>query len=151
MIYIIIAIILIFDQGTKYMAVKYLKNKPAIPIINNILEFVYVENYGAAFGILQNRRIFFIAITFIIILAVLILLLNNNYYFTKPMKIALVMLIGGAAGNLIDRIRLGYVIDFISVKFGDTYNFPVFNVADSFIVVATILIVWMVVFNKYEV
>lgn len=151
MIYFIIAIIILLDQGTKYMVITYLKDKPAIPIINNILEFVYVENYGAAFGILQNRRIFFIVITFLIILTILFLLINNYYYFTKPMRVALAMLVGGAIGNLIDRIRLGYVVDFISVKFGNTYNFPVFNVADSFIVVATILIIWMVIFNKYEV
>lgn len=151
MIYFIIAIIILLDQGTKYMVITYLKDKPAIPIINNILEFVYVENYGAAFGILQNRRVFFIVITFLIILTILFLLINNYYYFTKPMRVALAMLVGGAIGNLIDRIRLGYVVDFISVKFGNTYNFPVFNVADSFIVVATILIIWMVIFNKYEV
>lgn len=151
MIYFIIAIIILLDQGTKYMVITYLKDKPAIPIINNILEFVYVENYGAAFGILQNRRVFFVVITFLIILTILFLLINNYYYFTKPMRVALAMLVGGAIGNLIDRIRLGYVVDFISVKFGNTYNFPVFNVADSFIVVATILIIWMVIFNKYEV
>jgi signal peptidase II len=67
------------------------------------------------------------------------------------MKLALVMLMAGAIGNLIDRIRLGYVIDFISFRFLNRYNFPVFNVADSFVVISTVMIIYMVIFNKYEV
>ncbi len=151
MLYIIIAMILVFDQVTKYMAIKYLKDKPVITIVDNILEFSYVENYGAAFGILQNKKYFFVIMTVLVIIAISIILINNYYYLNKPMKVALAMLVGGALGNLIDRVRLGYVIDFISVRFGKTYNFPVFNVADSFIVVATIIIVYMVIFDRYEV
>ena len=67
------------------------------------------------------------------------------------MIFALVMVVFGALGNLIDRIRLGYVIDFIDVKFGNFYDFPVFNFADSFIVIATIIIMYLVLFDKYEV
>ena len=151
MLFIITVIILIFDQVTKHLAVKHLKDGPIITIVENILEFSYVENYGAAFGILQNRKYFFIIMTFLVVIVIFIILFNNYYYLNKPMKVALAMLVGGALGNLIDRIRLGYVIDFISVKFGSSYNFPVFNVADSFIVVATILVVYMVIFNKYEI
>ena len=66
------------------------------------------------------------------------------------MKVALTMLLAGAVGNFIDRVRLGYVIDFIHVNFGKFYDFPVFNIADSFIVISTILIVYMVLLNKYE-
>ncbi|HLR33864.1 MAG TPA: signal peptidase II [Tissierellales bacterium] len=151
MLYVIAVMILIFDQITKYLAVKHLKGKAVITIIDNMLEFSYVENYGAAFGILQNRKYFFIFMTSLVIVAIFVILVNNYNYLNKPMKVALAMLVGGSLGNLIDRIRLGYVIDFISVKFGNSYNFPVFNIADSFIVIATILIVYMVIFNKYEV
>lgn len=151
MLYVIAVMILIFDQITKYLAVKHLKGKDVITIIDNMLEFSYVENYGAAFGILQNRKYFFIFMTSLVIVAIFVILVNNYNYLNKPMKVALAMLVGGSLGNLIDRIRLGYVIDFISVKFGNSYNFPVFNIADSFIVIATILIVYMVIFNKYEV
>ena len=66
------------------------------------------------------------------------------------MQIALAMLLGGSIGNLIDRVRLGYVIDFISTKIGKGYDFPVFNVADMFIVISTLLIVIMVLLNRYE-
>src|SRR5699024_1884588 len=149
--YVIAVMILIFDQITKYLAVKHLKGKDVITIIDNMLEFSYVENYGAAFGILQNRKYFFIFMTSLVIVAIFVILVNNYNYLNKTMKVALAMLVGGSLGNLIDRIRLGYVIDFISVKFGNSYNFPVFNIADSFIVIATILIVYMVIFNKYEV
>jgi len=151
LLYVIAVMILIFDQITKYLAVKHLKGKDVITIIDNMLEFSYVENYGAAFGILQNRKYFFIFMTSLVIVAIFVILVNNYNYLNKPMKVALAMLVGGSLGNLIDRIRLGYVIDFISVKFGNSYNFPVFNIADSFIVIATILIVYMVIFNKYEV
>ncbi len=61
------------------------------------------------------------------------------------------MLIGGAAGNLIDRIRFGYVVDFISFKLINRYDFPVFNIADICIVISTILIVFMVLFDEFEI
>ncbi len=60
------------------------------------------------------------------------------------------MLLGGAIGNFIDRIRLGYVVDFLSFKLGKNYNFPVFNVADIFIVLGTILVMGLILLDKYE-
>jgi signal peptidase II len=60
------------------------------------------------------------------------------------------MISGGALGNFIDRLRLGYVIDFIDVRFGNLYNFPVFNVADSFIVCGTLIMVVLILFNRFE-
>ena len=119
-------------------------------IIKDFLQLEYVENFGAAFGILQNRKIFFIIITLAVIITVIFYLKRNYYYINRPMKVALTMLLAGAVGNFIDRVRLGYVIDFIHVNFGKFYDFPVFNIADSFIVISTILIVYMVLFNKYE-
>lgn len=150
MLYGIFILILILDQLTKYFAVKFLMNGEPYVIIKGFLQLEYVENFGAAFGILQNRKIFFIIITLAVIITVIFYLKRNYYYINRPMKVALTMLLAGAIGNFIDRVRLGYVVDFIHVNFGKFYDFPVFNIADSFIVISTILIVYMVLFNKYE-
>ena len=151
MLYVISILIIILDQLTKHGAIKYLKNNKPIAVIDDFLEFNYVENFGAAFGILQNCRIFFVITTLIVIIAVFVFFRRNSYFLNKGMKVSLVMLLAGAIGNLIDRIRFGYVVDFISVKFKNGYGFPVFNIADSFIVISTILIIYMVLFDKYKV
>ncbi len=150
MLYAAISIIIILlDQITKFYAVKLLKGNAPIIIIKNFLQFNYVENFGAAFGILQNKKVFFIIMTTIVVIGIIIYIKTNSHL-TTTMKIALAMIIGGAIGNLVDRIRLGYVVDFIDVNFWGHYDFPVFNVADSSIVIATFLICYLVIFNKYE-
>ncbi|WP_202711241.1 signal peptidase II [Sporosalibacterium faouarense] len=149
MLYIIFLLIVALDQMTKYLAVEKLMGQSPFVIINNFLQFNYVENFGAAFGIMQNKQTFFIIITVIIFVAIIIFMkLNNNL--NKIMKISLVMILAGAIGNLIDRIRLGYVVDFVDVKFGNVYDYPVFNIADSSIVVATLIIIYLVLTDKYE-
>lgn len=150
MLLFIALLIVVLDQASKYAAVKYLKGEKPYIIIKNFFQLDYVENYGAAFGILQNKKIFFIIITTIVIISIFIILVKYSSKFNKPMNVALAMLLGGTIGNFIDRIRLSYVVDFISVKFGEGYDFPVFNVADMFIVMGTFLIMLMVSFNKYE-
>ncbi|SHH35327.1 signal peptidase II [Caloranaerobacter azorensis DSM 13643] len=150
MFYIIAIILIIFDQLTKYLAVKFLLGKNPIPIIKNYLQLNYVENFGAAFGILQNKQLFFVVIT-IVVLAGIIVYIRKHTNISKPMKAALTILFSGALGNLIDRLRLGYVIDFIDVKFGKLYDFPVFNVADCLVVVSTIIIAYLVLYDKYEI
>lgn len=143
--------IVVLDQISKFAAVKYLKGNNPYVIIENFFQLDYVENFGAAFGILQNKRIIFIIITSIVILGIIFFLAKHPDYLNRWMKIALVMLLGGTIGNFIDRVRQGYVIDFISFRFGRGYDFPVFNVADIFIVTSTILIMILVLFNEYEV
>ncbi|NMA87246.1 MAG: signal peptidase II [Tissierellia bacterium] len=147
---LIVLLIVVLDQISKFAAVKYLKGQKPYTIIKNFFQFEYVENYGAAFGILQNRKIFFIITTTLVIVAITITFVRYSNKFNKPMNIALSMLLGGAIGNFIDRIRLSYVIDFISVRFGNGYDFPVFNIADMFIVIGTFLIAIMVTFDIYE-
>ncbi len=136
--YIIATIIIVLDQISKKYAVKYLKNGSPIEIIDNFFQLSYVQNYGAAFGILQNKQLFFIITTIIIIFGIIYFMKVNNT--TKTINILLMLIIGGAIGNLIDRIRLGYVIDFLDIKFGNFYDYPVFNLADSFIVIGTIIL-----------
>lgn len=147
---IIVSLIVVLDQITKYLAVKHLKGQKPYIIIENFLQLDYVENSGAAFGILQDRKIFFVIITTLVIIAITITLFKYSYKFNNLMIAGLLMLLGGTIGNFIDRIRLSYVIDFLSVKFGRNYSFPVFNVADMFIVIGTFLIMLMVSLNRYE-
>ncbi|MDI6602408.1 MAG: signal peptidase II, partial [Thermoanaerobacteraceae bacterium] len=103
------------------------------PIIGNLLEFTFVKNKGAAFGILQNQTVFFIIITLMVSVALIYLLISvpGQFY----IKLSLSFIFGGALGNLIDRIRLGYVIDFIHIS-----HWPVFNIADMFIVFGSIIL-----------
>lgn len=146
---IIIIISIVSDQLTKFWAMDVLKNGDSIKIIGNFLRFTYAENKGAAFSILQNQRTFFLVITL-----VMLIFLGYIYFKTKNItklsKLSIAMIAGGALGNFIDRFRLGYVVDFIDVRFGEFYNFPVFNIADSFVVCGTILMIILILFNKFE-
>ena len=150
MIFILPALIVLIDQISKFAAIKYLKDQNPIVIIKDYFELHYVENYGAAFGILQQMRVLFIIITSMVLLFVIVYLFKNHQNLTGIAKVSIALLLGGAIGNLIDRIRLGYVVDFLRVNLIRSYDFPVFNVADMAIVVSTIFIVYVVLFDKYE-
>lgn len=147
---LVLILVVTLDQSTKYAAVIYLKGNSPKSIIKDFFQLHYVENYGAAFGILQNKKLFFVIISLIVIIGILFLLFKGNYNLIKTMEISLIIFLGGVIGNLIDRIRLGYVIDFLSFRLGKGYNFPVFNIADISIVVSTFLIMLMVLMDKYE-
>ena len=140
---------IILDQLTKLWAASVLKNGSSIKIIGDFLRFTYAENRGAAFSILQDQRIFFI-ITTVVMLVILAYIYFNTKNITNLSKLAIAMIAGGATGNFIDRVRLGYVVDFIDVRFGNLYNFPIFNAADSFVVCGTILMIFLILFNKFE-
>lgn len=128
--------IIVIDQISKFYAVNYVKSLPSVNVINNLLRFVYVENYGAAFGMLQNCKFLFIVVT-IIIMIVCFYLYQKNKGKSKLLDVALICFIGGGIGNFIDRILYGYVVDFISLSFFA----PVFNLADIFISIGAVLIV----------
>ena len=121
------------DQLSKYFAYILLRPIETVTIIDGIFSFTYVENSGAAFGLFQGARWFFVVITLLIIYGII-------YYYRQLPKekvynkarFALILIISGAFGNLIDRIRNGYVIDFFHARFID---FPVFNIADSYVVI----------------
>lgn len=141
MIWYFIAILLIaFDQISKYLVVNNMTLSQSIPVIRNIFHITYVINYGAAFGIFKNQRVFFILIT-IVILAILIVIYKQINFHNKLSKIAFTLVISGALGNLIDRIRLGYVVDFFDFRI-----WPVFNIADMSIVIGAILLSVFLVF-----
>ncbi|MDO5101025.1 MAG: signal peptidase II [Eubacteriales bacterium] len=144
LIFVLLTLLLLLaDQFTKHLAVIELRDKGrSIPLIEDVLSFTYLENRGAAFGLLQNARYFFIALT----IAVMI---GCGYYYIKKMNesfmkypFALLLLMAGAIGNLIDRIRFGYVVDFISL---DIIHFPIFNVADIFVTLAAAYFAYLVI------
>lgn len=134
-----------FDQFTKYLAVCHLKHKPAIPILPGVFELSYLENHGAAFGILQGQKTFFILITVAAMAVMFYLYLSipkQQRYL--PLHLLFILLIPGAAGNFIDRCINNYVIDFFYFRL---INFPVFNVADVYVSVATVFL--MILFCFY--
>ena len=142
---LIFLILLVFaDQFTKYIAVLKLKNQPAFNIINGVLEFNYLENRGAAFGMLQNQKFFFVfvAVVFLGVIAYVLFKVPDVKKYNR-LHILLIMIAGGAIGNLIDRLRLDYVVDFIYIVL---INFPIFNVADMYVTFSAVLLVIQVLF-----
>lgn len=131
-------IFLIIDQASKLLVIKLLNPGDSITIIKNFFYIKYTNNTGAAFSILTGQRIFLIIVALIII-GILIYYLKKNQVKGKINILSFSLVIGGALGNLIDRIIRGYVIDFISIKIGN-YNFPIFNIADSLIVIGIFLL-----------
>ncbi|MBV1758689.1 MAG: signal peptidase II [Dethiosulfatibacter sp.] len=144
--YLGILFLVALDQLAKYLAVKYLLPLNTLPLWQNVLHLTYAENTGAAFGMLSGKQLFLIGVTSIVILAMLIVLQRfiNNPQETW-LKLSLVLLISGGLGNLTDRIRLDYVVDFIDFRL---INFAIFNTADSLVSVGTVLLLYVVLFNK---
>ena len=137
--------IIVLDQMSKLLVVKLLDPTEPFVLIKNVFRFSYLENDGAAFGMLDDHRWVFMLLSVVGILALCIYLWKILPQNNKLANIALCFVIGGGIGNMIDRVRLGYVIDFI-----DFYAFPslwrwVFNVADAFVCVgAGMLILYLV-------
>lgn len=148
MSFILTFVIIAIDQFTKYLAIINLKGSRPIMIIPDFLKLIYVENYGAAFGILKDKKVFFIVITLAVVVVISLFLFKYYAKLNIFMKLGLALLIGGAIGNLIDRVRFGYVVDFISVRLFNAYEYPVFNVADMSIVVGTIMVLILILFDK---
>jgi len=134
MAYIIALIVIIIDQYTKALAVGKLANG-SVPVINNVFHLTYVENTGAAFGIMQNRNIVFIILMVLILLAIIFALYKYKPR-QKLIHICAGLIMGGAIGNLIDRIFRGFVVDFFDFRL---INYPVFNIADSCVVISSII------------
>lgn len=126
------------DQISKVFISSYLALNETIPVIKDFFYITLNNNYGAAWGMLENNTYFLIAISIIAI----IILIRYSYSFVLNTrnKIAFSILLGGIAGNLADRLCLGYVRDFLDFKIG-TYNFPIFNLADTFIVIGVALLI----------
>lgn len=138
MISVIISfVVIIADQLSKFFVVEHLKPVGNIPIIKGILDFSYVENRGAAFGMLSDNRVIFMAAS-VAIIALLLYIIYKYRGQNKLFDISMGFILGGGVGNMIDRIRLGYVIDFVDFCAFDFWKW-VFNIADSAVVVGCIL------------
>lgn len=139
-------ILLLIDQISKLLVVKLIDINSGMELIKNFFYLTYTHNTGAAFSILTGKRIFLILIA-VVILIVIFNYLRKNKIESKIEKIAFSLIIGGSIGNLLDRIVRGYVIDFLDFKiFG--YNFPIFNLADTFIVIGVILLLIITLTRK---
>ena len=146
-VYSILAILLIaIDQATKYWAVAALSQGP-IPLIHEVLEFRYTENRGVAFSMLSDQPWIFIPISLVMTLLMLVILLRSPMRKSKVFTTSLVLVLSGAIGNLIDRILLGFVIDFIYVRLID---FPVFNFADCCVVIGALLLFCFCLFGMKQ-
>lgn len=144
----VVLVLLGLDQLTKYLAIIHLKGSSAVVLIKNVLELSYLENRGSAFGMLQNQK-FFILFVGIVLLAVVFFFLFKLPE-DKKFRIVHILLSGiiaGGLGNMIDRFRFSYVVDFISFVL---IHFPTFNVADCYIVVSTILLLFLFLFVYKE-
>lgn len=135
-VFVIAAVIIGLDQLFKYLAVVNLQNGGDFSIIGGLVRFIYVENKGAAFGMLENQRWIFISVTVLVIVVFSAYLIKKRVK-NKLLMTASAMLIGGGIANLIDRISLGYVVDYIQLSF---FN-PVCNFADYCVVIGTALLI----------
>lgn len=137
--YILILLAIGIDQGTKLAVRRFLALNQSVTVIPGILSFTYIQNPGAAFGILKHQTLLFLLLT----LALLYLVLKFRRRIPEQapaVRIGVALGLGGALGNLIDRVRLGKVVDFLDLDFRPLENWPVFNLADSAIVAGAVLI-----------
>jgi signal peptidase II len=138
------------DQVSKAWAVRTLRVTDDLTIIQNVLDFVYSENPGIAFGQLQRTgsfgRWFFVGLAMAATIAVLVFFLRTPREDDRVLG-ACALLLAGISGNLTDRIRFGYVIDFIHVHAG-SYHWPTFNVADASICCGAVLLAYDLIFNQ---
>ena len=142
-----VILLVVLDQASKIYLTLVNKTSPIdLEVIRGFFRITYTCNDGAAFSILKGKRVFFIIMTIIVVFLIVYYLLKNKVYWVE--KYSFLLIISGAVGNLIDRIMYGYVIDFLDfIIFG--YDFPVFNIADSFITIGAIgLIISILFLNK---
>ena len=138
---LIVFVILIFDQASKAFISGILELNQSLPLIKNIFGLTLVHNRGAAFGILKNQAYLFIVTSIAAIVLIFFSLKaksKSRYY-----VVCLSLILAGALGNLIDRLRFGYVVDFLNF-----YIWPVFNIADSAITVGAVLLGWLLLRGK---
>ena len=142
------AALIAFDQWTKMLAVNHLMNQDPYVMIEGVFQLRYLENRGAAFGMMQGQK------TFFLITATIAVALIAYAYFKlpwekryHPLRVIGLFIAGGAVGNMIDRVVLSYVVDFF---YFELINFPIFNVADIYVSCATVLLAILILFYYDE-
>lgn len=148
MIYYLLALLMIaIDQFTKWIVVANMELRESIPIIKDFLYITSHRNSGAAWGILSGQMTFFYIVTVIVIIAI-VYYMQKYARTNKWIGISLGLILGGAIGNFIDRLLHQEVVDFIDVYFG-SYSFPIFNVADSSLVIGVIIMGIIILIDEY--
>ncbi len=139
-----IIILVLLDQISKHFAVLHLKDQADVMLINGVMKLQYLENRGAAFGILQNQRTLFIVlfIVIVIIAAVFYCNVSMDRKFL-PLRQTAILVIAGGTGNLIDRVSQGYVVDFFYFY---PIDFPIFNVADIYVTLSMFALILLLLF-----
>lgn len=134
---VVVILLVAIDQLSKYLVLTGLKPVGTMTVIDGFLQFRYVENTGAAFSMLSNNTTFLSVITSLIMIAILTVLFTGKIK-DKFQCAALIIVVAGGIGNLIDRVARGFVVDFIEFTFVD---YAVFNVADIFVTIGAVLLV----------
>ncbi|MFD2672287.1 signal peptidase II [Marinicrinis sediminis] len=142
-IYLLISLlVIIIDAATKWWIKSEMNYGESIQVIGDFFRITSHRNLGAAFGILQNQRLFFIIITIVIVIGIVWFLRKSVQEQNKFLSFALSLLLGGAIGNFIDRATTGEVVDFFDFYFAFIdYHFPIFNIADCAIVIGVCMLI----------
>ena len=146
--YGIAAIIIILDQWTKWLVVQQMEIGERIPIIEPYIALLSHRNRGAAWGMLEGQMWLFYIVTVVVVVGIL------YYYHThgkdQPLlKVSLMVLLGGAIGNFIDRLFRGEVVDFVDVLIPViNYDFPIFNVADAALTIGVVMMIIYILFEE---
>ena len=146
---ILMVVLTLLDQWTKSLVVHHLKDQNDIILIPGVFQLHYLENRGAAFGILQGKKIFFVIFTLIVLCMIAYLYLKRipDEKKFRPMDGICILFFAGALGNFIDRVFRNYVVDFFYFKLID---FPIFNVADIYVTVAAFAMIILGLFYYKE-
>lgn len=136
MVYLMMAAVLLLDQLAKYAVAAQMELYESIPVIEGIFHITYIQNFGAAFSILQNRQIFLQIVTGCVILCCFGYLVWKRRSLPRLTAVSLALLVSGGAGNFLDRVLYGYVVDFFDFRI-----WPVFNVADIAVCIGCMLLV----------
>ena len=142
---LLILFLVLMDQGTKYLAILYLKGNSGIPLINHVLTLRYLENRGMAFGLLQDQVLFLVLICIVFFVGIIYFFIKipaTVYY--SPLLFTAVVVFTGAVGNFIDRVFRGFVVDFIYFSLSD---FPIFNVADIYVTCGIVVLIFLIFFR----
>ncbi|MBK5245900.1 MAG: signal peptidase II [Peptostreptococcaceae bacterium] len=141
MFYILILAVIVFDQLSKYYIQTNMDLNNSIPVIEGFFSITYIQNTGAAFSLLQGKTVVLILIQFFVILAIVVYVFLKKNPLHWTLLVSLAFIIGGGAGNLIDRISHGYVVDFLHFHF-----WPIFNIADISVCIGCGLLIIYVFF-----
>ncbi|MGZ9585087.1 signal peptidase II [Paenibacillus marinisediminis] len=138
-VYSIALIVLLLDQGSKWLIATVMEEGDKIPVIGDFFLITSHRNTGAAFSMLEGKRLFFIVVTIIAVVGIIWYLQKVKFTQGKVLPIGLSLILGGALGNFVDRVITGEVVDFLQFNFG-SYTFPIFNIADSAICIGVGLV-----------